>query len=210
MKSLWTNEKISTKEMLMNAKVAVAVVVCVLTGLSISRSFAEIIYLKDGRVIEEKIVERSSYYIITMTGNWPNKYFMDQIEYIEEDQGEDTNDQVHIDLLQYEGIAEDKVKLILNLVDVSGVRAAMKKSIKQTIDQVPEERKEKYRKLLDADGIIERLVPIYSKYYSKVDLINMIHFYQSPTGVKVLKSTPEIMKETVDVSIQYIKEKVMP
>ena len=58
--------------------------------------------------------------------------------------------------------------------------------------------------------IIERLIPIYSKYYSKVDLINMIQFYESPTGVKVLESTPKIMKETVVVSIKYIKENMAP
>ena len=83
----------------------------------------------------------------------------------------------------------------------------MKQNIKQTIDRVPEEKKEKFEKLFNVDEIIERLIPIYSKYYSELDLINMIQFYESPTGQKILESTPEIMKETVSASVQYIKEK---
>lgn len=194
----------------MKATFSMLVVICIGLGVSTSRSSAEVIYLKNGRVIEEKIIERGSYYIITTTGKIPKKYFMDQIDYIEEDPVEGASDQGNVALLQYEGIAEDKVKLILNYVDVSGVRSTMKKNIQQTIDQVPEEKREKFKKLLNADGIIERLVPVYDRYYSKVDLINMIHFYESPTGVKVIASTPLIMKETVDVSIQYVKEQAAP
>jgi len=179
-------------------------------ALFTSSSFAETIYLKDGTVINAKIVQRDEHSIITMTGKNPKKYYMSQIEYIEEDEAESINDHAYVDLSQYEGIAEDKVKLIFNYIDASGVRTTMKLNIKQVIDRMPEEQKEKYEKLFNVNEIIERLIPIYSKYYSKVDLINMIQFYESPTGQNVLKSTPEIMKETVDVSIQYIKDQATP
>ena len=139
-----------------------------------------------------------------------SKYFMSQIEYIEEDEAVYTNDYAYIDLSKYEGIVEDKVKLIFNYIDVSGIRSSIEQNIKQTIDRVPEEKKEKYKELFNVSEIIERLIPIYSKYYSKVDLVNMIQFYESPTGQKILTSTPEIMKETVGVSIQYFKEKATP
>jgi len=194
----------------MKMKLIIAATVFVAAGLLTSHGFSETIYLKDGRVINEKIVERSSYYIITMTGKKPSKYFLAQIDYIEEDKAEDVNGHVPVDLSQYEDIAEDKVRLIFNYIDVSGVRSSMKQNIKLAIDRAPEEEREKYEELFNVREIIERLIPIYSKYYSKVDLINMIQFYDSPTGVKVLESTPEIMKETVDVSIQYIKEKAVP
>jgi len=194
----------------MKMKLIIAVTVFAAAGLLTSHGFSETIYLKDGRVINEKIVERSSYYIITMTGKKPSKYFLAQIDYIEEDKAEDVNDHVPVDLSQYEDIAEDKVRLIFNYIDVSGVRSSMKQNIKEVIDQVPEEQKEKYEDLFNVSEIIKRLIPIYSKYYSKVDLINMIQFYESPTGVKIIESTPEIMKETVGVSIEYIKSKMAP
>lgn len=178
--------------------------VCAAIVLSASQSFAEKIHLKDGSVINEKIIERGSYYIITMTGKKPKKYFMSQIDYIEE---EEAAGATYVDLSKFEGVGEDKVKLIFNYIDVSGIRFSMNRNIKRTIDQAPEEQKEKYEKLFNVNEIIELLIPIYSKYYSKIDLINMIQFYASPTGVRVLESTPEIMKETVDASIQYFKEK---
>lgn len=186
-------------------------IACAIMALSVSQSFAETIHLKDGRVIEEKIVERGSYYVITMTGQKASKYFLSQIDYIEEDrEAVDAHALSQVDLSQYEGIEEDKVKLIFNYIDVSGVRSSMNANIKKTIEGVPEKEKEKYRELFNVSEIIERLIPIYSKYYSKVDLINMIQFYESPTGRNVLSSTPEIMKETVGVSIEYIKEKTKP
>jgi hypothetical protein len=170
-------------------------------------SFAEMIYLKDGRVINEKIVERGSQYIITTTGKKSNKYYMIQIDRIEDEEAEDYPS---IDLSQFEDIPEGKVRLIIDYIDVGGVRSAMKQNIKQVIDQAPDEQKEKYSELFNVDEIIERLIPIYSKYYSEGDLVNMINFYDSPTGQNILESTPEIMKETVGVSIQYIKEKATP
>jgi len=194
----------------MKTKLVIAVTVFAVVILLTSQGFTETIHLKDGRVINEKIIERGSYYVITMTGKKPKRYFLDQIDYIEEDEAEDVNDPAPVKLSQYEDIAEDKVRLIFNYIDVSGIRATMKQNIKQTIDQVPEEQREKYKKLFNVSEIIERLIPIYSKYYSKIDLINMIQFYESPTGVKVIESTPEIMKEVVGVSIQYIKDKAEP
>ena len=194
----------------MKVKFVITVFAYVVMVLLVSQSFAETIHLKDGRVINEKIVERGSYYIITMTNKKPSKYLMSQIEYIEEDEAVYTNDYAYIDLSKYEGIVEDKVKLIFNYIDVSGIRSSIEQNIKQTIDRVPEEKKEKYKELFNVSEIIERLIPIYSKYYSKVDLVNMIQFYESPTGQKILTSTPEIMKETVGVSIQYFKEKATP
>ena len=191
----------------MKGKFIITVAVCVFMVLASSQSFAEKIHLKDGRIIDEKIVERGSYYIITMMGKKPSKFFLSQIDFIEEDEVEEGDGYVPIDLSQYEDIAEDKVRLIFNYIDVSGVRTSMKENIKQAIGRAPEDQREKYEELFNVSEIIERLIPIYSKYYSKVDLINMIQFYESPTGVKVLESIPEIIKETVDVSIQYIKDK---
>jgi len=175
-----------------------------------SYGFAETIYFKDGRVINEKIVEKDSYYVKTMVGKKVSQYLLSQIDYIEKDEAETINDYAPVDASQFEDIAEDKVRLILSYIDVSGVRATMKKNVRVAIDQAPEDLKKKYERLFNINEIIERLIPVYSKYYSKVDLINMIQFYESPTGKNVLKSTPEIMKEAVGVSIQYIKENLVP
>ena len=190
----------------MKIQLIIIVIIFGAVALFTSDGFTETVHLKDGRVFDGKIINRGEHYVIITTGNKQKKFYTTEIDFIEEDEKGDAP----MDLTKYEGIEEDKVRLIFNFIDVSGVRKSMKENIKQATDQAPEDQREKYEKLFNVSEIIELLVPIYSKYYSKVDLINMIQFYQSPTGVKVLESTPEIIKETVIVSVQYIKENMVP
>ena len=42
---------------------------------------------------------------------------------------------------------------------------------------------------------IERGTPIYMKYLSNRDLINLINFYKSPTGKKFVKNSPKMSQE---------------
>ncbi len=190
----------------MKIQLIIIVIIFGAVALFTSDGFTETVHLKDGRVFDGKIINRGKHYVIITTGNKQKKFYTTEIDFIEEDEKGDAP----MDLTKYEGVEEDKVRLIFNFIDVSGVRKSMKENIKQATDRAPEDQREKYEKLFNVSEIIELLVPIYSKYYSKVDLINMIQFYQSPTGVKVLESTPEIIKETVIVSVQYIKENMVP
>jgi len=121
----------------MKVKLIIAVFVFAAVGLLTSLGFTETIHFTDGSVVDEKIIERSSYYGITKTDKKLKKYYLNQIDYIEEDEAGDVNDNVPVDLSQYADIAEDKVRLIFNLIDVSGVRAAMKQNIKQTWELLP-------------------------------------------------------------------------
>ena len=59
----------------MKIKLIITVIVFAAVGFLPSHGLAETIYLKDGRVIKEKIAERGSYYVITVTGKKLSKYF---------------------------------------------------------------------------------------------------------------------------------------
>ena len=197
-----------TKETIMKIKIITFLAVFFLSVYFCCVSFAETIYLKDGRVVKEKIVERGAYYIITEDNKIPHKYFEGQIERIEED-GMDTSG---IDVAQFEklGMPVEKARAILTLINVSGVRRNMEQSIQQVIARVPEENKAQYEQLFNIDEIIERLIPLYDKYYSEADLKGAIAFYESPIGKKILEVTPEIMKESVGILVNYVKEKSAP
>ena len=175
-------------------------------------SLAETIYLRDGRILKEKIIERGSYYIITREGNVSRKYYMGQIDRIEDDTLEDTVDMENIDIDQFEeiGMPIGKAKLIVVLIDVSGVRRNMEKNLEQVMEGVPEEQKDFYKELFNVDEIVERLVPLYDKYYTEKELWDIVQFYESPAGQKALEVTPKIMKETIGVSLEYFKEKATP
>ncbi|HQP10768.1 MAG TPA: DUF2059 domain-containing protein, partial [Candidatus Omnitrophota bacterium] len=167
--------------------------------------FAETIYFKDGKVVKEKIIERGSYYIVTEKNNIPHKYFEGQIDRIEED-GMDTSG---IDFEQFKrlGLSVEKAKLIVQLMNVSGVRSNMQKSIDEVLGRIPEAQRASYAQIFNIEEIIERLIPLYDKHYSESDLQSIIDFYESPAGKKVMEVTPEIMKESVGVLVGYVQEK---
>lgn len=171
--------------------------------------FAETIYLRDGRILKEKIIQKGSYYIVTEVNGFPRKYYMGQIDRIEEDTIIDTADVENIDIDQYEaiGMPADKAKLIVVLMDVSGVRQNMEQNIKKVIEGVPDDQKDYYEKLFDVDEIIEQLIPLYDKHYTEKELYEIIEFYEGPVGQKLLEVTPKIMKESIGVSVEYFKEK---
>jgi len=195
----------------MKAKLFIFLAVFTLSVSFHSVSIAETIYMKDGRVIKEKIVERGQYHIITEKNNFPRKYSTGQIDRIEEDQPEKRAREItNIDLTQFEGIPEGKVSLIVTLLEVSGVRRNMGQNLEQVALQVPEEQREGYQELFNVNEIIERLIPVYDKFYSEEDLTEIVRFYESPAGQKMMEVTPEIMKESVGVSIEYFQEKTAP
>lgn len=48
-------------------------------------------------------------------------------------------------------------------------------------------------KLEAKDGYLDRLVPLYAKTFTQQEVRDMLAFYQSPTGRKVVRVTPELM-----------------
>lgn len=170
--------------------------------------FAEIIHLKDGRIVREKIVERGKYYIITMDGVMPRKYYDGQIDFIEEDGPRQSQEQSDIDMSKFEGLPEDKVKLVMILIDVSGVRRNMELNIEQVLKGVAQEKQAKFKELFKVSDIIDRIVPIYSDFYTNEELIQIIEFYESAAGQKVVESTPKIMQAVVQAAAQYFQEKL--
>ena len=196
----------------MKSKKFVFLAVLILIVSFCSISLAETIYLRDGRILKEKIIERGSYYIIIKEGKIPRKYYMGQIDRIEEDTLKDTVDMENIDVDQFEevGMSVEKAKLIVVLIDVSGVRRNMEQNLEQVMNNVPEEQKDFYRGLFNVDEIIERLIPLYDKHYTEKELWDIVQFYESPAGQKALEVTPKIMKESIGVSLEYFKEKTTP
>jgi hypothetical protein len=94
-------------------------------------------------------------------------------------------------------------------------------------DLKPEERKEMIREMTDSSArftkrfrelmkekldwvqLVEELIyPIIDKYYTEDDLKNMIAFYKSPTGRKVLEVMPQMMTEMMIRSEEIIRPKI--
>lgn len=62
---------------------------------------------------------------------------------------------------------------------------------------------------LSWDSIKEPIIDAYSKVYSKQEVEELITFYQSPLGQKMLKKMPELMQVTMQV-VQQTSRKMIP
>ena len=56
-----------------------------------------------------------------------------------------------------------------------------------------------FRKKTNINALIDQLLPIYDKYYSKEDVKGLIQFYQTPLGQKVISVIPGITRESYAV-----------
>ena len=53
-----------------------------------------------------------------------------------------------------------------------------------------------FKSKFDANEFMNMLVPIYDKHFTHDDIKQLIKFYESPVGKKLLKATPTMAQET--------------
>jgi uncharacterized protein len=74
--------------------------------------------------------------------------------------------------------------------------------------------KEETSGLLTDPGInkqlVEMLVPIYAKYYTDADVRQMIAFYKTPLGQKIIQNNPEIAHASMQDGEQWGKDVLAP
>lgn len=110
--------------------------------------------------------------------------------------------------LPFWGVAQNtpKEKKVVELVKIMGggdiakqVMGSMITSFKTVYTEVPEDFWDDFVKEIDPHEIENMLIPIYLKYYSEKELDDIIAFYKSPTGKKMIESMPGIMQESMEV-----------
>lgn len=175
--------------------------------LSLSLSaLADTVYLKGGQVIKGKILEESRSFVTLDVGGAPAKYYMNQVDRIEKGD-EKPLSAISIDLLKFPTIPKQKVELIVNLLVANRTRSGMEVNLQNILSKIPEDKKEEVKQLFNLDEIIERIIPIYDKYFTEVELKGLLDFYNGPLGQKFLDVSPSMAKDVVDASINYFKEK---
>jgi uncharacterized protein len=95
----------------------------------------------------------------------------------------------------------------LRLIEATGVRENMRITFNQVLSQVPQEDRAKYEVLLQVEDLLKRIVPIYAKYYTEDELVQILSFYRSPAGTKYLQATPQIVNDSVKEALKYFNEK---
>jgi hypothetical protein len=95
----------------------------------------------------------------------------------------------------------DKIKKMMEQTGVGklGVQAAknMMVSLRKAYPNVDERFWDEFEKEMSVDELINLIVPIYAKYYSEEEIDQLISFYNTPIGRKVIETLPQISKESM-------------
>jgi len=189
--------------------------VTLLAGFVLSAiASADTIYLRRGKKVSGRIIGETDYSIQVLVNGLPVTYFLTEIGKIERDDGTAINlgggksgTPATPTPLPTGPVPEAKKQLILRLLEANGARENMNNVFAMIIAKAPEESRQELKSMLKTDEIIERLVPIYARYYTENDLKELITFYKSPVGSKHLGLTPKIMEESLAAAIVYFQEK---
>ena len=63
-----------------------------------------------------------------------------------------------------------------------------------------------FRQELDINQLYELIIPAYDKYLSGDDIKEIVHFYQTPTGQRLLDAQPKIMADFMPKVNQWSQE----
>ncbi|MES1935263.1 DUF2059 domain-containing protein [Salinisphaera hydrothermalis] len=55
----------------------------------------------------------------------------------------------------------------------------------------------------DGDALYSVLAPVYEKHFNLIELAQLVQFYKSPLGQKLVNTSPELMSETMDLGSQW-------
>jgi len=69
----------------------------------------------------------------------------------------------------------------------------------QLIPNIPDAFWARFRSKLNIDALLRECIPIYSKYYTHDEIKQLITFYQSPLGRKMISVAPSIQQETMNI-----------
>ncbi|CAM3604200.1 DUF2059 domain-containing protein [Elizabethkingia occulta] len=105
-------------------------------------------------------------------------------------------------------VKKEKIKTFLKLTNVLGVANQvmdnMINSYQTYYKQVPAEYWNELKKeTASTKDFEELLIPIYSKYYTEKELDDIIAFYKTPTGQKVIKTMPDMTKESMQAGQEW-------
>lgn len=103
-----------------------------------------------------------------------------------------------------------EIEKMLRLTGMEKLMAQMKTqmitSLKTQMPQVSKEFWTRFESRMDMGVLLEKIIPLYDKYYTTEDLKAVNAFYQSAAGQKVLSTLPQIMQESMAMGQEWGKK----
>ena len=111
---------------------------------------------------------------------------------------------------------------IAELLETMGSTHAMKTSFeyminyyKQNNPQISSEYWDNSLKHVDYNELVQKLVPVYSKHFTEQEIVDLLNFYNTSTGKKMIEKMPAILEESMEIGrkwgielAQKIEEKI--
>ena len=75
-----------------------------------------------------------------------------------------------------------------------------------------EEYVERIQQRVDIDSLLYQMLPIYSSSYTRDEISQLIDFYKTPLGCKLVKESPQIIQEILTTNQAWLEpliEKIM-
>ena len=95
---------------------------------------------------------------------------------------------------------------IAKLLETMGSTQAMKTSVeyminyyKQNNPQISSEYWDNASKHVDYDELVQKLIPVYSKHFTEQEIVDLLKFYNTSTGKKMIEKTPTILEESMEI-----------
>lgn len=199
----------------MNPRILIALIVMVMITIKVQ---ADIITLKDGRMINARVIEQDEKKMKIEENGEIVTYSKDEIQSVNgiplksvvaSSKVAENDQPVSVPAMEEpkpSGLS--KRALIRKFIDVFGTRENMTQNFESMIATLPPDKAQEVRKILNVDEVIDNIMPLYDKYFTQADLESYVAFFSSERGQKFLKALPLIMKESVDVNIEYFKTKM--
>ena len=96
---------------------------------------------------------------------------------------------------------------VRKLMAVSGSDATLKMIPEQILSMI--EQQAEIQAMFSEEALLslmDRMVPIYAKYYTQQDMDDLIAFYDTPLGKKLSTVQPQITLESMSVAQQWAAE----
>ena len=83
------------------------------------------------------------------------------------------------------------------------VMAALLPELKRMAPQVPESFWQKFVAKIDPDELVSLVVPIYQQRFTEQDIQDIISFYRSPAGKRLIEQSPGLTQDSMKAGQQW-------
>ncbi len=108
------------------------------------------------------------------------------------------------------GISPASAASIRKLLKATGAGDVAVQSLKTMVAQlklvrpdIPAEFWTQFAAEVDANGLVEMLVPVYARHFDEKEIRALTKFYESPVGKRFVTETPALMQEATVVGQQW-------